>query len=98
DAVLVMNRERLGRFARDCRRTFVTVDEPLPAPSRAVVLARTAKHDREPAQRVDRRVPIAGRGPHLQRPLERLTSASVATAARIDTAERDRFARVACRI
>src|SRR5438094_4396125 len=55
DAMLVMNRERLGRLARGGGRTFGHVEHLPPASRRVVVLARAPKHDRESAQRLEDR-------------------------------------------
>ena len=97
-AVLVMDGERLGRFAHDRRRTAAHLEQ-LPPARRPPLRTAARGATRAPApQRLD---PAPGRrrraasGSGRSRALKRVARALVEPGARVDAAERERFARVA---
>ena len=96
-AMLVMDGERLGRFADDSRRTAADFEQRPPARCRLVMSAGPPPGDREQPERIDaQRVEgAARRAAAVQRVAEGVARAIVVAGARVDAAERDRFARIA---
>jgi hypothetical protein len=100
DAVFVMDGQRLARFACDLSRARGQVEQSAPAGGGVLILPRPAQQDGERPQALDldrrRRGSIRRRNRQLHRLLKRVPCATVQAASRVQAAERDRFAPVAC--
>jgi hypothetical protein len=92
-----MDGERLGRFTDDGRGTAANLEQRPPARGRLVMPAGPTSDSREQPERIDpQRVEgAAGRAAAVQRVVEGIARPIVVAGARIDAAERDRFARIA---
>ena len=101
--VLVMDRERFGRFARDVRWTVPDIEQLAPPRRRRIVLSRATERDRQGAEGGDsdrcrwpsRRFQRLG---HTHRALKRGQRVPAPAHALVHLAEGVRFARVACAI
>jgi len=94
DAMLVMNRERFARFARDGRRTAAQAEHLLPILGGGGVPPPAARQTRERAQGITRDRPAAGGG-GPDRAFVRLVRPRLEAGAGVDASERQRFARIA---
>ncbi len=97
--MLVVDGERLQRFARGIPRAEWDIQQLAPACRRIVVPTGTPRGTRERAERIDSnrgRLRLLHRTAHGHRALERLDSAILQSAALIHASERQRFVRVTC--
>ena len=96
--MLVVDRERLGGVLREGRRASRRVENLPPAAGRARVLPCAAQRKRQCPQPVEPDVIAVAEGiahAALDGQIERRSGAVVPPRARVDAAERERFARVA---